>query len=106
MQMIPNVKFLRGGIICLFIFSIIGCHILAILSALDEWLLVKHLLDNYERTGSKYARPVKNFTDALVVRHLLAIQSVEMIDSYYDRVTLNVWEIFVSIIVSSDGEFG
>ena len=104
--MIPNVTFPRGGIIFLFIFSILGCHILAVLSALDEGLLVKHLLDNYKRTGSKYARPVKNFTDALVVRHGLTIQRIETMDPYYDRVTLNVWENFVSIIVSSEGELG
>ena len=76
--------------------SILGWHIVGVLSTYDEARLTKHLLDNYERNGSKYARPVNKYDDVPEVLHGLALQSIDIIDPYSDRMVLNVWEYFVS----------
>ena len=62
----------------------------------DESRLTKQLLLNYE-SGSKYARPVAKASDAVEVKHGVSLQSIEYIDTYSNRATLDIWESYVSI---------
>ena len=62
----------------------------------DETRLMKNLMENYDRAGSRYVRPVANSTDALEVQHGLALQKIEEVDTYNNVLKAYIWENYVS----------
>ena len=76
--------------------SFVICWSVNVLALNDETRLMKNLLENYDRFGSRYVRPVANSTDALEVQHGLALQKIEDVDTYNNALKLYIWENYVS----------
>ena len=73
----------------------------------DEKLLIKHLLDNYERVGV-VGRPVANISETVLVRFGVALTQILDLDEKNQVLTTNVWNRHVSFkyVCSLFNDFG
>ena len=72
-------------------YSLVAYQFLNVLALNDETQLMDQL-----RFGSRYVRPVANSSEALEVKHGIALQKIEYVDTYSNVLNVNVWENYVS----------
>ena len=72
-------------------YSLVAYQFLNVLALNDETQLTDQL-----RFGFRYVRPVANSSEALEVKHGIALQKIEYVDTYSNVLNVNVWENYVS----------
>ena len=83
-------------------YSLVVYQFLNVLALNDETRLMDHLRLG---VGSRYVRPVANSSDALEVKHGIALQKIDYVDTYTNVMNVNIWENYVSKETSKSENF-